>query len=418
MKCSVDGCFGEARALGLCRKHYARKYRHGDVGTVNRPENWGDHRRDSRYHIWGGIKKRCLNQNNHHYARYGGRGITVCREWAESFDKFCEDVGPRPSASHSLDRIENSKGYEPGNVRWATSSEQQSNRRVTRLTPENRREIKLLTEGGVSGAEIARTLRLDYEAITNFRSGLTFRERSASALARTVISVPGIPAPGNDDSYVKHVGCSVDGCAEEHASKGYCAKHYKQTIAGRDPSAPHVCEECGDTIPDQKLSHARFCNHSCQMKWHRKHGAYSAEAKLANGHVCSIESCGRPLHANGLCSAHDMRRWRFGDPNKELGRFRGEGCVVEGCEAKHFSFGYCSKHYHQNVTKIQDTIRVCRESCAEYGETPLVFAQTMVPLAEADDEHAVAHEYRLAVHVFEWEGMRAARKTTRRDGSG
>lgn len=82
----------------------------------------------SEYKIWTGIKTRCLNVNDHSYAKYGAKGITVCKEWENSFEEFFKYVGRRPSKNHSIDRIDNSKGYEPGNVRWATKSEQARNR--------------------------------------------------------------------------------------------------------------------------------------------------------------------------------------------------------------------------------------------------------------------------------------------------
>lgn len=70
---------------------------------------------------------RCTRAKNRAYNRYGGRGITVCQEWRDSFEAFLRDVGPRPSASHSIDRINNEGNYEPGNVRWATWSTQRHN---------------------------------------------------------------------------------------------------------------------------------------------------------------------------------------------------------------------------------------------------------------------------------------------------
>lgn len=81
---------------------------------------------------WSGMKDRCHNPLSLGYARYGGRGITVCDEWRESFEAFLQHIGPRPSSAHSIDRIDNDRGYEPGNVRWATAKEQQRNRRCTR----------------------------------------------------------------------------------------------------------------------------------------------------------------------------------------------------------------------------------------------------------------------------------------------
>jgi hypothetical protein len=75
------------------------------------------------------MRLRCLDPRDQQYPWYGARGIRVCDEWRESFDAFLRDVGPRPSPSHSLDRIENDGNYEPGNVRWATKQEQALNTR-------------------------------------------------------------------------------------------------------------------------------------------------------------------------------------------------------------------------------------------------------------------------------------------------
>lgn len=89
--------------------------------------------RSVEFGVWHGILGRCTNPNNKDWPRYGGRGIGVCDEWRISFESFFAHVGPRPSVRHSIDRVDNSRGYEPGNVRWATPSEQARNRRSTRL---------------------------------------------------------------------------------------------------------------------------------------------------------------------------------------------------------------------------------------------------------------------------------------------
>lgn len=81
------------------------------------------------YATWQSIKQRCFNKNNRAWIRYGGRGITMAEEWVDSFESFFEHVGPKPSAKHSIDRIDNDGNYEPGNVRWATSKQQRNNRR-------------------------------------------------------------------------------------------------------------------------------------------------------------------------------------------------------------------------------------------------------------------------------------------------
>lgn len=82
------------------------------------------------YGVWATMIQRCHNPNLKQYARYGARGITVCQEWRDSFEAFLTHIGPRPSPEYSIDRIDNDKGYFPGNVRWATRQEQVANRRT------------------------------------------------------------------------------------------------------------------------------------------------------------------------------------------------------------------------------------------------------------------------------------------------
>ena len=72
---------------------------------------------------------RCYNKNHKNYSNYGGRGITVCKEWRESFDQFAKDIGECPGIRLSLDRKDNEKGYSKDNCRWATSKMQNNNRR-------------------------------------------------------------------------------------------------------------------------------------------------------------------------------------------------------------------------------------------------------------------------------------------------
>lgn len=83
----------------------------------------------STYKTWSRIKERCFNSNDPAYKNYGGRGITMCDRWKDSFENFLEDMGERPGKDYSIDRIDNEQGYSPENCKWATHKEQHRNTR-------------------------------------------------------------------------------------------------------------------------------------------------------------------------------------------------------------------------------------------------------------------------------------------------
>lgn len=87
--------------------------------------------RSRTYTAWQNMRARCLDPKNKRFADYGGRGIKICERWGE-FQNFLADLGECPSGLQ-LDRGDNDRGYEPGNCRWATRSEQQNNRRTNRV---------------------------------------------------------------------------------------------------------------------------------------------------------------------------------------------------------------------------------------------------------------------------------------------
>lgn len=84
------------------------------------------------YIRWAGMIQRTTNPNHDHYEYYGGRGISVCRRWSESFEAFAADMGPTFSPQLEIDRIDPDGNYEPGNCRWATRSQQVRNTRRTK----------------------------------------------------------------------------------------------------------------------------------------------------------------------------------------------------------------------------------------------------------------------------------------------
>ncbi|HNB01941.1 MAG TPA: hypothetical protein PLK61_09060 [Nitrosomonas sp.] len=88
------------------------------------------------YKAWQNMKDRCYNVNYKGYKHYGRRGIRVCDKWLNNFETFFNDVGKAPSSNYSLDRINNDGNYEPGNVKWSTSFEQNQNRRKLWLNQE------------------------------------------------------------------------------------------------------------------------------------------------------------------------------------------------------------------------------------------------------------------------------------------
>ena len=84
------------------------------------------------YYAWKEMKQRCFNPNHKAYSNYGDRGITVCDRWLDS-DNYLTDMGSRPTAKHSIDRIDNNGNYCAENCKWSTKAEQENNKRTNRL---------------------------------------------------------------------------------------------------------------------------------------------------------------------------------------------------------------------------------------------------------------------------------------------
>jgi len=95
------------------------------------------------YNTWVKMKSRCYNKNDAKFPIYGGRGISVCDEWKSNFEVFSSDMGEKPTAGHTLDRLDNNGPYSRDNCRWATAIEQSRNKRNHRLVEHNGAKVPL-----------------------------------------------------------------------------------------------------------------------------------------------------------------------------------------------------------------------------------------------------------------------------------
>ena len=163
--CTIAGCGKKHYGRGLCSMHYTRWYIHGDT-SVNHNVTHGMSR-SKAYSTWSGIKQRCNNPRDKDYQGYGGRGITVCKEWSESFQEFYRDMGDPPTEEHQIDRRDNNLGYCKDNCRWSTPAENSQNTRNVKLTKE---DVAKIRKSSLSIKKLASMYKVSQSRISEVRN--------------------------------------------------------------------------------------------------------------------------------------------------------------------------------------------------------------------------------------------------------
>lgn len=208
------------------------------------------------YGIWTGMRHRCSSTHASTYPNYAGRDIRVCPEWDRSFSAFrnyCEEhLGPRPE-DHSIDRIDNNGDYEPGNVRWATASEQARNTRANvELTIGG--ETKLLVEW-------AEEHGLDANGVARLRSRI--RAGVAPLIALTAAVLPGGGRPRGSGvltakqlDMIEERGLSMHRI-RDRVSRGWSVEEAVELPVGAVRKKLVTCSYCG-SIGHTAASHPEY----------------------------------------------------------------------------------------------------------------------------------------------------------------
>jgi hypothetical protein len=124
---------------------------------------------------WNHMMSRCYDPADHKFKDYGERGIVVCDRWHEA-KNFLEDMGVKPGPKHTLGRIDNDGPYSPENCRWELPAQQARNRRTTKLTWADDREIRMLRQKGYTLWDIAHEFQVTATTISQIVNHQTWFE--------------------------------------------------------------------------------------------------------------------------------------------------------------------------------------------------------------------------------------------------
>ena len=152
---------GKTKSCGCLKPQHvsAKTTKHGMYGTPT-------------YSSWSSMMTRCYSQTCKAYPRYGGRGILVAEAW-HKFDGFFADMGAKPAKGWSIERLDNSRGYEPGNCVWATAKEQGRNTRRTKL---NLEVVAAIRSGAMSTTDVMAATGCAASTVSSARNGVNWKE--------------------------------------------------------------------------------------------------------------------------------------------------------------------------------------------------------------------------------------------------
>jgi hypothetical protein len=145
----------------VCGKSFGRNPKHSRAqwaavmfcspACANKARSTHGQRNTRLYRVWAGIKTRCLNPNDPLYQEYGARGITMCPEWQADFAAFAAYMGDDPGKGFDVGRKDNDLGYQPGNVRWETETQNARNKRSTRWVTVGGKPMSLIEASEAAG---------------------------------------------------------------------------------------------------------------------------------------------------------------------------------------------------------------------------------------------------------------------------
>lgn len=150
---------------GNHRQSYVTNYRHGHARL---------NAKSATYLCWQSMHQRCKGNHPSGHRHYAGRGVSVCRQWAD-FENFLADMGPRPGPGFSIDRVDNNGNYEPGNCRWTTATEQARNRRTTKLTTRSVTAIRQALSNGARAKALAKAFGVSERTISAIKTNKIWR---------------------------------------------------------------------------------------------------------------------------------------------------------------------------------------------------------------------------------------------------